>query len=135
MLRAPLAAAVQWSSPTPSRPSSEGAVGRVYSSAVGNHGGAPRAGYIHSNAGPQGHGIQPQPQPQTQQQQLGMVPGERVAQPTERERSEERELERLRRDLRKTEEKANFFRNQVLTLQRQVGEMMEMDGLEPVVTW
>lgn len=130
MLRAPLAAAVQWSSPTPSRPCSEGAVGRVYSSAQHNHGGAPAAGYIHmSNAGPQqGHGTlpqqpQPQAQPQAHQPQLGMVPCERMAQPTERERSEEQELERLRRDLRKTEEKANFFRNQVLTLQRQVSSM------------
>lgn len=32
-------------------------------------------------------------------------------------------MERLRKDLRKTEEKANFFRNQVLTLQRQVSSM------------
>ena len=103
MLRAPLAAAVQWSSPTPSRPCSEGAVGRVYSSAQGNHGGAPAAGYIHmSNAGPQkGHGTlpqqpQPQAQPQAHQPQLGMVPCERTAQPTERERSEEQELERCK---------------------------------------
>lgn len=47
MFRAPLAAAVQWSSPTPSRPSAEGAVGRVYSSAgqhtTGGRPGAPAA--------------------------------------------------------------------------------------------
>eukprot|EP00927_Polykrikos_kofoidii_P059420 TRINITY_DN54578_c0_g1_i1.p1 TRINITY_DN54578_c0_g1~~TRINITY_DN54578_c0_g1_i1.p1 ORF type:complete len:646 (+),score=97.98 TRINITY_DN54578_c0_g1_i1:109-1938(+) len=35
----------------------------------------------------------------------------------------DREIERLRRELRKSEEKTNFFRNQVMTLQHQLGSM------------
>ena len=52
MLRPSLAAAVQWSSQTPSRPTSEGMVGRVYSSATGK---APAGGgdlKINQNANP-----------------------------------------------------------------------------------
>jgi len=35
----------------------------------------------------------------------------------------DRELEKLRRELRKTDEKSNFFRNQVITLQQQISSM------------
>lgn len=38
----------------------------------------------------------------------------------------DREIERLRRELRKSDEKSNFFRNQVMTLQQQVSAMDRM---------
>lgn len=114
MFRAPLAAAVQWSSPTPSRPSAEGAVGRVYSSA-GQHttGGRPGAPAAYACGAAQNLQAAP-PSAAPQAQQPAKAPN------SERGAETEREMERLRKDLRKTEEKANFFRNQVLTLQRQV---------------
>jgi len=37
--------------------------------------------------------------------------------------SRDRELEKLRRELRKADEKSNFFRNQVITLQQQISSM------------
>lgn len=118
MFRAPLAAAVQWSSPTPSRPSAEGAVGRVYSSA-GQHttGGRPGAPAAYACGAAQNlQAAPPSAAPQAQ-------PAPATAPNSERGAETEREMERLRKDLRKTEEKANFFRNQVLTLQRQVSSM------------
>ncbi|CAK9017819.1 unnamed protein product [Durusdinium trenchii] len=54
-----------------------------------------------------------------------VAPAPALAAPTAPEppAADAREAERLRRELRKAEEKANFFRNQVLTLQQQIAAM------------
>jgi len=85
------------------------------------HGATPGAG-----ASPQGHA----PGPQAQHPQGGGCPppaapgapgsgGDALHGQQERDR----EIDRLRRELRKADEKSNFFRNQVITLQQQVSSM------------
>ncbi|CAK9016975.1 Metacaspase-1A [Durusdinium trenchii] len=119
MLRPSLAAAVQWSSQTASRPTSEGMVGRVYSSG----GKGPVGGYTYPYVA--AAAVVPPATAPAHAPTTAVAPAPALAAPTAPEppAADAREAERLRRELRKAEEKANFFRNQVLTLQQQIAAM------------
>lgn len=144
MFRPSLAAAVARSSTTPSWPGygSDGTVGKVYSStgpravaASPAPGAIPYASYggsaVAATPGIAGVAMAPAQAVSAQAQQATAAAAPSAAPlqscatmivPPQGERhpDQDKELERLRRDLRKAEEKINFFRNQVITLQQQV---------------
>ncbi|CAE8645148.1 unnamed protein product, partial [Polarella glacialis] len=125
-LRSTLAAAVQRSSAAANvaTAGSDPSVGKVYCNS--QHAPFPPAPHPQQSfalsSGMASGGYGPAPGHATQVPQPGMGQGRLAPEHVDRA-EQDREIDRLRRELRKAEEKSNFFRNQVITLQQQVASM------------
>jgi len=144
-MRPTLAAAVQRSSTSGSfgAAGSDPSVGKVYSNAPHQSAMSAHASISYApspqrgpapGAPPAGYGPSPGQVPSTQGPPQGLPPqatppgalpsaGSMLVTPGLAGDDQSREVQRLRRDLKKSEEKSNFFRNQVIALQQQVSSM------------